>query len=142
MDVRLAIWGYRWDRARSALVRRAVRSGPALETNYAKAICGSKINLCFLSRLARDAVTQRSVEIRACGGFMLAERTSEHLAHFAEGVEAAYFSSPDEMCRLISYYLENEQRRQGIAQAGREKCLKADFSYDSRLREILGVLGV
>jgi hypothetical protein len=140
LGVRLAVWGYRWERARSPVVRSAFRGGPALEQEYAKAICASRINLGLLSRLARDTMTQRSVEIPACGGFLLAERTAEHRAHFAENREAAYFEGPDEMCRKILYYLEHEGERREIAGAGRQRCVRAGYSYRERLASILDAL--
>lgn len=137
LNVRLAIWGPHWERARSRVVQSCFRGGPALESEYAKAISGSRINLCFLSRISRDYITQRSVEIPACGGFMLAERTDEHLAHFREGIDAAYFGSLDELLQRIRYYLDNDAERSRIRQAGRERCIKEGFSYDARVSQIL-----
>ena len=128
------------ERAAICCVRKASKGKPAMCDDYAKAICGAKINLCFLSRLADDAITQRSVEIPACGGFMLAERTDEHLSHFLENIEAAYFTGTEEMCQKIEYYLNYEKERRRIAAAGRKKCLEAGFSYDQRIRQILEML--
>lgn len=142
LRVKLCIWGNRWERVTSVAVRNASKGRPAMHDDYAKAICGAKINLCFLSRLAGDAITQRSVEIPACGGLMLAERTDEHLSHFAEDVEAVYFSSMEEMCQKIEYYLGHEEERQRIAAAGRKKCLTAGFSYDERISQILEALKI
>lgn len=138
--VNLSIRGIQWERARSSTVRRAVHPGPALGLDYARAITAAKINLAFLSRLAGDAITQRSVEIPACGGFMLADRTEEHLAHFAEGFEAAYFEGIDELLEKISYYLAHEAERCRIADAGRARCLSAGYSYDARLTQVLAAL--
>jgi spore maturation protein CgeB len=141
IGVKLSIWGYRWERAKSLFVKNACKGEPVLGSDYAKAICGSKINLCLLSRLAKDSITQRSVEIPACGGFMLAERTEEHIVHFSENIEAAYFTGLDEMCQKIEYYLAHDKERQTIAAAGRQKCLSAGFSYDARIQEIFKALG-
>lgn len=140
LGVRLFIWGFRWERARSPLVRVCYRGGPALQHDYAKAIAGSKINLCFLSRVARDTITQRSVEIPACAGFMLAERTAEHTAHFKEGVEAAYFTTLDEMLQHILYYLDHDAERSRIRWAARERCIRSGYSYNTRVTEILNKL--
>jgi spore maturation protein CgeB len=142
LGTRLHIWGTGWKYAKSYLIKKACRLQPVLGDDYAKAICASKISLGLLSKLARDLITQRSVEIPACGGFMLAERTEEHLAHFSENLEAAYFGDAEEMCQKIEYYLNHEQKREKIAMAGRTKCLEAGFSYDERIRQILEVLGI
>jgi spore maturation protein CgeB len=137
---RLAIRGPGWERARRPAVRRLVTPGPLLGADYAKAIAAAKINLGLLSRLAADAITQRSVELPACGAFMLAERTPEHLAHFAEGREAAFFDGPDELCALVRHYLARDDERARIAAAGRARCERAAYSYDARLAEILAGL--
>ena len=137
LGVRLLVWGPRWERASSSRLRSCWRGGPALQQDYAKAIAGSKINLCFLSRIARDEITQRSVEIPACAGFMLAERTQEHLSHFEEGVEAAFFSTQEEMLQRIRYYLDHDAERLRVCRAARERCIRSGYSYDDRLTEIL-----
>ncbi|RPI71813.1 MAG: glycosyltransferase family 1 protein, partial [Geobacteraceae bacterium] len=105
--------------------------------DYSKAICATKINLNFLRKVNRDEVTSRSVEIPACGGFMLAERTCRHGEFFEEGKEAEFFSSNDELLAKITYYLAHDEERGRIARAGRERCVKSGYSMRVQLRQMI-----
>lgn len=101
------------------------------------AITQAKICLNFLRKLNRDRQTSRSVEIPACGGFMLAERTDEHQALFAEGLEAEYFGDNAELLSKVRRYLHDEDLRQKIARAGYRRCLESGYSFENRLRQIV-----
>jgi spore maturation protein CgeB len=109
----------------------------ASDLRYTKAICATRINLGFLRRLNRDQQTDRSVEIPACGGFMLAERSDEHRRLFVEGIEAEFFSSPEELVEKTRFYLADETRRAAVAQAGRRRCLESDYTHLNRVRFML-----
>jgi spore maturation protein CgeB len=117
-----------------------IKPGWVLGDDYAKAICATKINLCFLRKANRDLHTTRSIEIPACGGFMLAERTNEHLSLFEEGKEAEFFSDEEELIAKVRYYLTHEHERQRIAAAGRGRCLRSGYSNYERLRGVLEYL--
>jgi spore maturation protein CgeB len=105
--------------------------------DFIRVICASKINLNFLRKLNRDQHTSRSLEIPACAGFMLAERSDEHLNLFDEGKEAEFFDSMPELLRKIQYYLSHESERLEIAMAGRKRCIKDGYSHQERLKIML-----
>lgn len=110
--------------------------------DYSKALQAFRISLCFLRKMNFDKQTTRSVEIPACGGFMLAERTDEHLAIFEEGKEAVYFSSNEELLEKCRYYLEHEEERNSIAMAGRERCQTSGYSNEGMVRKVLRIIGL
>jgi spore maturation protein CgeB len=168
----VAMWGYGWGIAQRSRVNplRALRLGrlapgplyfgtphPALEhalregegsngeiyeDRYAAVVAGSRIALGFLREVCPDQHTTRTFEIPAIGGFMLADRTDEHLEFFEEGREAEYFASDDEYVEKLQYYLRNEDARARIARAGHRRCVTAGYSYDDRLREVLSTLNL
>lgn len=108
--------------------------------DYSKSFKAFKISLCFLRKMNYDQQTTRSVEIPACGGFMLAERTDEHLALFEEGKEAAYFSTNEELLAKCLYYLSHDAEREAIAQNGISRCQESDYSNQGMVRKALQLL--
>jgi len=108
--------------------------------DFAKVVCSSKICLNFLRRNNRDTETTRSIEIPACSGFMLAERTENHLALFKEGEEAEYFSNKNEVLSKVNFYLKNDFARKQIAVAGFNRCKTSDYSYENQLKGVLSKL--
>lgn len=137
--IRVTIWGNGWGGWLGRHPNLDVRNEFLFAEDYSKAICATKINLNFLRKINRDEVTSRSVEIPACGGFMLAERTRRHQDFFAEGTEAEFFGSNEELLAKTKKYLQNEPEREKISQAGRERCLRSGYSMRSQLAQIVEV---
>jgi spore maturation protein CgeB len=139
LPIKLRVRGPGWEKVRSRLLRPVCEAGALYGDDYVKAIVAAKINLGLLSIVAGDAITQRSIEIPACGAFMLAERTGEHRLHFNDGEEAVFFDGSAELVQAVQRYLGADEERHRIAEAGRARCVVSGYAYDDRLREILAL---
>lgn len=129
------VWGSGWNKKNWLFhPNLRIENIPLWGEDYSRAICSFDINLNFLRRVNRDLQTTRSIEIPACGGFMLAERTDEHLRLFDEGKEAEFFSSDEELLYKVRHYLVYEEKRKQIARAGRERCLKDGYNNQKRIK--------
>lgn len=131
------VWGLGWNKCRFPHPNMKIEGRTLLGDDYARVICSFDINLSFLRKINRDLQTTRSVEIPACGAFMLAERTEQHQQLFEEGKEAEFFSTNKELLEKVHYYLAHERDQRRIAAAGRERCLKSGYSNHSRLKIML-----
>lgn len=138
--LRVVVRGPGWEPYIGRHPNLVVKPGWVLGDDYARAICATKVNLCFLRKANRDLHTARSIEIPACGGFMLGERTEEHLALFEEGKEAEFFGDKEELIAKARYYLDDGEQRRTIAAAGRARCLLSGYSNQERLGAVLKYL--
>jgi spore maturation protein CgeB len=137
---RYAIWGTGWERlsSRSPLVPY-IRGRAAVMDDMAKALGGARIALAFLRKQNRDDYTQRTFEIPACGGVMLAERSDRHQRFYREGVEAEFFDAhrSDELIAKVKNLMVDPPRRESIRQAGRAALLAQRHTYRDRLERLL-----
>jgi hypothetical protein len=108
--------------------------------DYADAISQSIISLGFLRKVNRDLHTGRTMEIPACGGFLLAERSSEHISIFDEGSEAEFFGSNEELLSKTQFYLANIDMRDTVAKNGHSRVMSDNHTYGRRAEQILEVL--
>ena len=132
--IEVRVWGLTWERCRARHSNLRIENVPLWSRDYALALCAFDINLGFLRKVNRDLQTTRSIEIPACGAFMLAERTNEHLDLFVEGKEAEFFEGKGELLEKVQYYLAHPEKRRAIAAAGRERCLRSGYSNTERMR--------
>jgi len=114
--------------------RRLARVGGE---EYAKALVGAGMCLCFVSKINRDQYTTRCFEIPACGRLLLSERTEALLRLFEEDQEAVFFSTPEELTKKALWLRDHPQEIERIAQAGRRRLLTDGHSVYDRMRELL-----
>jgi spore maturation protein CgeB len=140
--LRVSVYGSGWEHLRSRLPGFLTVNSSVMGPMYAQSLCRFRIALGFLRKINRDLQTTRSVEIPACGVFMLAERSEEHRGLFREGLEADYFGSDEELITKARYYLQEPVVRERIAAAGRERAVNGRYSYAWRLVDVLRELQI
>ena len=134
--IKVDVFGNDWNKIRSTK-NLVVHNMPLEGRFYRQAISSSKIALCFLRKANDDLQTSRSVEIPACKGFMIAERTVEHQQLFNENIEAVYFETNKELLKKVKFYLQNDILRNTIAERGYERAIKSGYSYENMIKIII-----
>jgi spore maturation protein CgeB len=138
LGVPLVIRGTNWNKAPEwRALRSSWKSGAIIGDDYAKAIQCAKVNIGLLSKGNRDLHTTRSLEIPALGGLLCAERTSEHLDMYVEGVEALFWSDAEECAAACRWALGNEEERRKIAAAGQMRNIANQIRNENVMSEIL-----
>ena len=139
--INVRVWGGgKWLQYKNKYPTLRIEEKGLFSEEYCQSLSAFKINLGFLRKINLDQQTTRSVEIPACQGFMLAERTSEHLELFEENKEAVYFSTNEELLEKCLYYLSHEKERVQIATNGRERCIKSGYSNKDRITCVINKL--
>lgn len=107
---------------------------PATKADYRFAICGAKVALCFLSTLNQDTYTRRSFQIPAMKTAMLSQYTEDLAALYQSDVEAVFFKDKSDMLQQLKRLLQDEQRRESIAEAGYKKVYSAGHDVKARMK--------
>ncbi|OOV20713.1 hypothetical protein BXU10_03510 [Flavobacterium sp. LM4] len=139
--VKVRVWGGgKWIDYKNKFANLQIEDKGLFSEDYSKALSAFKISLCFLRKMNFDLQTTRTMEIPACGGFMLAERTTEHLNLFEEGKEAEFFSTDEELLQKCKQYLDDNEKRNKVVLAGIQRCRDSGYSNKKRIKSILNVI--
>jgi len=134
----ITIRGAGWDKSPQWRVLQPYWRGESIwGDDYAKAIQCAKVCLGLVSKGNRDLHTTRSAEIPALGSLLCAERTADHSQMYNEGEEALFWSNPEECAEMCEYALENDDRRQAIAIAGKARLVANGHYNEIVLKQII-----
>ncbi len=130
--------GYEWNPiiAKSPLLSQLNPVRLVWGDEYNKALCGSKISLCFLSKLNRDTYTRRCFEIPATQTLLMSEYTDDMATLYRENIEAVFFRSKDDLISKLDLYLGDDELRLKIAQEGFERVHNDGHDVVSRMRKV------
>jgi spore maturation protein CgeB len=134
IPIRVHGWGW----GRKSIAREypdAIAGGMLSDADYVSAIKGAKIAICCVSEMNYNQTAARSYEIPACGTFLLAMRTPQHLESYVEGREAEFFETPEELVRKARFYLDHDAERKAIARAGNDRCVGDQYTWARYMRD-------
>lgn len=117
--------------------KNIILNKPLYDYEYSKILNQTLINLCFLRKINRDTITTRSIEIPACGSFMMAEESADHKDFFVNNKEAVFFSSKEDLLGKIKYYLKNKNDALKIGNNARNRCIASRYSLTNVLEDII-----
>ncbi len=141
--IRLKIYGLNWERMLSSgsPLWKHIQKRALMPAEMQKAIYYAKVSLGFLCKENRDDYTQRSFEIPAIGGLLLAERTNRHKKLYKEDSEAVFFDSNDfeELLNKLRLLLDDDKKRKSIAKNGHQKVWSSNHTYKNRLDRIFEI---
>jgi spore maturation protein CgeB len=87
----------------------------------------------------RRQIKGRTFEVPACGGFLLTGAADNLGDYYKDGKEIVVFKDKFDLAEKCKYYLEHEDERKTIAQAGYARTVR-DHTYEGRFLEIFKAL--
>lgn len=134
----VSIWGQRWEKSPLwEQLKGCYRGGNLSGRDYVAAIQGAKICLGMLSKGNRDLHTTRTMEIPYAGGGLCAERTSEHLELYKDGIEAVFWSDVDECAQQCRCLLDDDAWRESVRRAGMARVRASHLGHEDICRTLI-----
>lgn len=136
------VWGNGWGSMAGVHPLLNIEGRPVYGHEFRSVVAATALNLCFLRKTNRDLQTCRSIELPACGGFMIHERNDEIAALLHDGVHAVLFSDDRELIDLCAYWRNEGAGRAAIAAAGRRRVAELGLNHAGMLGRALAELGL
>lgn len=136
---RLKLFGTEWNKVvrRSRMLSQFEPVKAVRGDDYNKALNGAKVAISFLSKLNRDTYTRRCFEIPATKTLLLSEYSDDLATLYQEGVEADFFRTKEELIQKLKRYIENDQLRHSVAEAGYYRIIHDGHDVISRMQQVL-----
>lgn len=143
--ININIRGGNWNQYQKILCRKynwlhTMDTQPVIGDDYIKLLSSAKMAIVFLSKKHRDVYTRRCFEIPACGIMMLSPRTKELEQLYKENEEVIFYNSNEDLLKQVKYYIINEKEREGIAAAGKKRCIEGGNDEISRAQQIINII--
>jgi spore maturation protein CgeB len=97
-------------------------------------------NLKSILGRRREQIKGRNFEIPGCGGFLLTGYADNLEDYYEIDKEIVVYKDTNDLIDKIKYYLDHNEEREIIAQAGYERTLR-DHTYEKRFNEIFKTIG-
>lgn len=104
-------------------------------TQMPQIFAASRINLNISLKTIRTGIPLRVLDVMGCGGFVLSNYQEELTEYFRPGEELIVYENMEDMFYKARYYLEHEDERRQIAQAGAKR-VNQDFTFRDRLEKM------
>jgi spore maturation protein CgeB len=135
---RVSVFGPGWGRTLKGVEKYfKVISEGVWGDEYRETIWASKVNLSFITKGNWEESSHRTFEIAACGGCLLAERSSRLEQTFCEGEEALFFSDTEEAVALATRLLEDAALRKRLSHAATRRAVESGYDNASRFTEAI-----
>jgi len=129
--LQIGLWGNRWKQHCKCPFLKKIIQGNAIYSNEMMSVfLQSKIVLNLIRKQNNTSHNMRSTEIPATGAFQLSQRTQEvSTILFKEGESVACFSTLEELCKKIDFYLNNEQARTMVIEKSTQQVQQFTLEY-------------
>jgi len=134
------IWGYGFDSLDENSVLRRFHHGELWALDMYQVLYNASIALNnHISAAGRYANNMRLYEATGVGTMLITDSKDNLTTLFEVGKEVVAYHSPEEALELIDYYLEHEEERKAVAQAGQARTLR-EHTYHHRMEEFLDIV--
>jgi len=115
---------------------RAKLNSPLYGNEMMKALSKARIGINIHGGIAAAyASNVRMFEVTGCGSMLVTDKKSNISDIFVPGKEIVCFDNAHDCVEKISWYLEHEEERSKIAEAGQQRTLK-DHSLAQRVNQL------
>lgn len=112
--------------------------GAVYEKDYYKTLRKYRVQLNIMRVHNLNSHNMRSIEVPGCGGIMLAPRTKDHEAFFAEGKEAFYYNNVKDLVAQAAKILGLDDFNANSIRMKASSRVESNYSYTTLTKTFLG----